>query len=253
VEFVASPSQPGTSGHHLDALSSLNPDSGSTKEDTYHLAPPYRPLGAGDETILSALSVLRDLQSQGKIRRIGISGYPLPVLLRISLVALHTAPFQPLDIIQTYAHQTILNDSLAQGYLDTLTEKAGVGQLMNAAPLAMGLLTDSGGPLWHPLRQETGGIFEATREAAELCRERGAKLEVVASEFGFRELRQKDGKLVPVVIGCKNMDEVTSTLESHRDANGEVKEVGKEVMAMLEKKGVRGYSWANPHEDTFRD
>ena len=195
---------------------------------------------------MNGLNTLRQLQQEGKIRRIGISGYPLPVLLRIALLAKSLPPMRPLDIIQTYAQQTILNDSLEQGYLEAFTEIAGVLQVMNAAPLAMGVLTDSGGPSWHPVRTQPGGQWEASREAASLCRERGTRLEVVASEFGFRELRQKDGKVVPVVVGCKNVHEVRRALESHRDAKGGVSVVGAEVVKLFEEKGVRGFSWACP-------
>lgn len=248
VEFRSSvPSGPGVPGHHLSALPFHNSQPSTTRKagDTFHLTPPHDPLGEGDQLILEALSTLRSLQSEGKIRNIGISGYPLPVLLRIALLTKNTPPYRPLDIVQTYAHQTIMNDSLAQGYLDALTERAGVGQVMNAAPLAMGTLTDGGGPVWHPLRKEAGK-FEVTREAAELCRAKGTRLEIVASQFGFRKLNQKDGKIVPDVVGCKNVDEVRRTLEGHRDAKGQVGEAEKEVIELFEKRGVRGFSWTIP-------
>ena len=123
---------------------------------------------------------------------------------------------------------------------------------MNAAPLAMGVLTDSGGPTWHPIRSASGGIYEVTKEARELCRSKKMTLEEVAAEFGFRELRQKDGKVVPVVIGCKSLDEVKRTLESHRKAremNGKEGQVETEMIELFERKGVRGYSWAVPSEE----
>ena len=245
VEFVATSAQPGIAGHHLSALPALKHERRS-RPDVFHLSQPYTDLGPGDRAILDGLSTLRELQQQGKIRRIGISGYPLPVLLRIALLAKWLIPMKPLDIIQTYAQQTILNNSLERGFLEAFTETASVGQVMNAAPLAMGVLTDSGGPSWHPVRTQLGGQWEASREAASLCRERGTSLEVVASEYGFKELRQKDGKLVPVVVGCKNVHEVRRALESYRDAKGGVSGVGAEVVKLFEDKGVRGLSWANP-------
>lgn len=209
---------------------------------SYGLNPPYSPRGRGDQSILDCLSVLRELQGEGKIREIGLAGYPLPVLLRLSLVALHTHGI-PVDIVQSYAHQTIQNSSLEEGYLRALTDQAKVGQVMNAAPLAMGILTTSGGPEWHPARGTP--IFGATRQAADKCREMGTTLEDVACDFGYRTVRQEDGRIVPVVIGCKNLEEVHMSLRSYKRANGQGarRDVEEQVIKIFDDAGVRHVSW----------
>lgn len=128
-------------------------------------------------------------------------------------------------------------------------------QVMNAAPLSMGILTTQGGQAWHPIRQEAGGkYYETTREASKLCQERGTNLETVASDFGYRPLHHSNGNLVPVVIGCKDLSEVHRTLESYaRVAFDRVdsRELQEEVMALFKEKGVAGFSWSNPSKDCF--
>lgn len=114
----------------------------------------------------------------------------------------------------------------------------------------MGILTTQGGPAWHPFRQEAGGkIFDVTREAVKLCQERGTTLEAVASDFGYRPVHHSDGRLVPVVIGCKDLSEVHRTLESYaRVAYDRVdsREVQDEVRVLFKERGVTGFSWASP-------
>jgi D-arabinose 1-dehydrogenase len=233
----------------LDGLT--NPE----KRKEFHLDPPYSPLGPGEHSILDTYAALRELQIEGKIRKIGIAGYPLPFLLRLALL-IKEQTGRPIDIVQSYAHQTLLNSTLSAGYLAAF-EKAGVKQVVNAAPLSMGTLTTQGGPDWHPIRQVEGGkYYQATRDAAKLCQERGTTLEAVASDFGYRPVHQSDGKLVPVVIGCKNMEEVHRALESYARVaydRTDSKETQQEVRALLEKVGAADWSWANPGPGDFQD
>jgi aryl-alcohol dehydrogenase-like predicted oxidoreductase len=143
---------------------------------------------------------------------------------------------------------------LADRYLAEF-EKAGVKQVVNAAPLSMGILTTQGGPAWHPFRKEAGGkIFEATREASQLCQERGTTLEAVASDFGYKPVHHSNGNLVPVVIGCKDLSEVHRTLESYaRVAYDRVdsREVQEEVRALFKERDVTGFSWASPSPENM--
>lgn len=242
-EFVCDPPRP-KYGSPLDILR----DASLRKE--YKLEPPYKPLGPGDQAVLDSLKALRDLQKEGKIRFIGLAGFPLPVLLRLSLLAKNTAPFLPVDVVQTYSHQTVQNASLGEGYLEAF-QQAGVGRVTNAAPLAMGSLTTAGGPEWHPCRPTP--IFPATREAAKLCQEKGTTIEEVACDFGYRELSMRDqgGKAVPVpvVVGCKNLEEVHMSLQSFAKANKGLDETSQQIQKdardLFEQRGVRNVSYYN--------
>ncbi|KAK4689336.1 hypothetical protein P7C73_g755, partial [Tremellales sp. Uapishka_1] len=244
VEFVSSP--PVTpAGNALTVLPSLlsSPSAEST--------------GKGDDMILASLGVLRDLQAEGKIRKVGIAGYPLPVLLRLALLVQHRTA-QPIDIVQTYGHETLINATLQAGYLDAFTGAAGVAQVVNAAPLLMGLLTTSGGPPWHPARELP--MYRATRDAVQLLQKKERSLEDISAGFGFRRLVQKDGKEVPVVIGCKDLGELHMTLKSwnavnsdgeSKDAKKERKEIEGEVRELFEQLGVINTSWQSPPESVL--
>lgn len=240
-EFVASAPFPCPAGTHLDALGA---DAGK-----YHLVEPYIPLGHGDAAILACLQALRDLQAQGKIRRVGLAGYSLPVLLRLCRMA--KAAGQPVDIVQTYAHQTILCASM-EGYLPAFTD-LGV-KIVNAAPLSMGLLTTGGGPDWHPARKMPE-LFGATREAVQVAKDCGSSIEDVACAFGYRTVLQ-GGEPVPVVIGCTDLKQLHQTLKVYADvqrgAGDEKRDAAeKEVLALFKAKGVHNLSWQSPAPDAF--
>ncbi|KJE01371.1 galactose dehydrogenase [Cryptococcus gattii NT-10] len=204
--------------------------------------------------ILDGIAALREFQTSGHILLVGIAGYPLPILLRLALLV-RDITGKPLDVVQTYAHHTLQNDALQQGYLQALTEKAGVKQVVSASPLAMGLLTTSGGPDWHPAKKYPE-LFDATRAAVEMCKEKGTKLEDVALSFGYRPLNQPDGRRVPIVVGCKDLEEVTDTVRRWKGVNpgaqgvggSEKKELEEEVKKLFAERGVQCWSWACPSE-----
>ncbi|ORX40709.1 NADP-dependent oxidoreductase domain-containing protein [Kockovaella imperatae] len=237
VEFVTPYKVP--AGHHLES------------PPTDLLTPPIKSLGPGEDNVLEGLRTLRALQAEGTIRAIGIAGYTLPVLLRIALLAAST-DIGPLDILQTYSHETLQCSTLSQGYLAKF-EEAGVKQVMNAAPLAMGVLTSAGAADWHPLRMagDKSGAYDASREAVKWCKENETTLEEVAVQSGFKELRSPNGVRVPTVIGCKNVDEVRRTVTGWRKANLEpeapkMAEAIAAVKKIFEDVGAQGYSYLSP-------
>jgi L-galactose dehydrogenase len=86
--------------------------------------------------------------------------------------------------VLSYCHAT-LNDLTFLPFAAEL-RAAGVG-VLNAAPLAMGLLTRQGPPLWHHAPPE---LRAACRRAVEYCDQRGADLADLALShaFGLREI-----------------------------------------------------------------
>jgi D-arabinose 1-dehydrogenase len=243
VDFVTASPRPCPAGKPLEAL--------TDPSDPYHLQSPIKSQGKGDDLIIAALQTLHEYQKEGKILKIGIAGYPLPLLLRLALLA--KSQNITIDIVQTYAHQSLQNTSLQDGFLREFV-KAGVGIVSNAAPLLMGLLTTSGGPAWHPAIRAQGALWKASREASDICKSKGTSLEVVASDFGYKELKMDNGVEVPVVIGCKNVEEVQRALKSwHKARKGDVDEdLVRECKGAFEKYGVLNRSWeegaAGPEE-----
>ncbi|HKA08419.1 MAG TPA: aldo/keto reductase [Gemmataceae bacterium] len=114
---------------------------------------------------------LHKLKAAGKCRFIGMSGLPLGIL-RTAIERCH------LDVVISYTHYTLQNHCLVPDLLPT-AEKYGVG-VMNASPLCMGLLSDHGPPAWHPAPEP---VRTAAREAAKLCRDRGASLATLGMQF----------------------------------------------------------------------
>lgn len=93
------------------------------------------------------IPALLKLKEAGKIRFIGITGLPLEIFTYV----LDRVPPNSVDVILSYCHYCI-NDSTLEDLLPYLESK-GVG-IISASPLAMGLLTNSGPPEWHPASTE---------------------------------------------------------------------------------------------------
>ncbi len=119
-----------------------------------------------DET----LPALRKIQEQGKVRFIGISGYPMNIF---SFILEQT----DLDVVLSYNHYTLQNTMFA-GLVPMLQER-GVG-IMNAAPFSARLLTNAPLPPWHKATEEVRAIC---RKAAEFCSDQGVDIAQLAVQF----------------------------------------------------------------------
>jgi L-galactose dehydrogenase len=126
--------------------------------------------GIVDETI----PALRRVQAAGKARFIGITGLPLSIFP-------YVLDRTSVDTVLSYCHRT-LNDTSLEELLPYLQEKQ-VG-VINASPLAMGLLTRQGPPAWHPAPPQ---IRAACTRAAEQCRTRGRDIAQLALQFAVAE------------------------------------------------------------------
>ena len=113
-----------------------------------------------DET----LPAMRRLREEGKVRFIGVTGFPLEMLRRVAEEA-------EIDAVLSYCHHNPLNTRLRE-VLAPVMEPRGIG-LVNASPLHMGILTPGGPPPWHPAPPE---VKEAGRTAVRWCEEEGIDL-----------------------------------------------------------------------------
>lgn len=129
-----------------------------------------------DQVIAETIPALRKLQEKGKVRYVGITGFPLKIF---SYVLART----DVDTILSYCHYSLNNTSLEK--LLPFLEHKQVG-IINASPLSMGLLTSSGPPAWHPATQE---IKTACSKAASYCRERGVDIAQLALQFALANPR----------------------------------------------------------------
>jgi L-galactose dehydrogenase len=148
---------------------------------------------------------MQDIQQSGKARYIGMSCYPLGLLKQ----AIERCQ---LDVVISYCHFNMQNTLLLTELLP-VAERRGTG-VMNASPLAMGLLTQQGPPPWHPAEPE---IHEACRRASMWCKEHGLDISRVAMQFCLAENR------IPTTItGASTVAELQTNIaaiEEPLDAN----------------------------------
>ncbi|WP_375432691.1 aldo/keto reductase [uncultured Friedmanniella sp.] len=133
----------------------------------------FVPLGPVFEDAHAELVAIRD---EGLCRYIGMTGYPLATMTRAMREA-------GLDVLLTYAHATLLDDSL-QRELAPVAAEQGVG-LINAAAVALGLLTPHGTSMGadHPAGEP---VRQAARAMADLAAQRDVDLAFVANQYSVQ-------------------------------------------------------------------
>ncbi|KAF8257694.1 Aldo/keto reductase family-domain-containing protein [Lactarius quietus] len=234
VEFVAPCVAPRAEGNHSTALS----DEGAA----YGLE--TREAEGSDERVLEAISTLRAMQAEGLIRHIGISGLPLPALLRTAQLVL-TRTGRPLDAVQSYAHLTLQNATLS-AFADALrSTRARVSQVLAASPLGMGLLAPPPAPpAWHPAPQ---AVRDAAREAVSAVGE----AEVARVAVAWSVSAAQEGGM-PVVVGMSNLGEVHAAVEAWRwardDSEGRREELERQAAlarGVFERTGTAGWTWTS--------
>ena len=122
-----------------------------------------------DET----LPALRKIQQQGKVRFVGVSGYPMKMFR-------YVLDRTGLDVILSYNHYTLQNTMLAD--LAPYLKQKGAG-IMNAAPFSARLLTNAPLPPWH---KATPRVREVARKAASHCAKKGSDIAKLALQFSIR-------------------------------------------------------------------
>jgi aryl-alcohol dehydrogenase-like predicted oxidoreductase len=123
-----------------------------------------------DETI----PALRRIQKEGKVRFIGVSGYPQKIFRFI-------ADQTDLDCVLSYNQYTLQNQRFAEESIPYLMGK-GIG-VMNAGPFSARLLTHAPLPAW---LKEPESVKDAARRAAAVCAKRGVDIAQLALQFSCR-------------------------------------------------------------------
>jgi L-galactose dehydrogenase len=119
-----------------------------------------------DET----LPALRKEQEKGKVRYIGISGYPMKIFRFI-------LDQTDLDVVLSYNHYTLQNTMF--GDLVPYLKDKHVG-ILNAAPFSARLLTNAPLPPWH---KATPAVRDICRKAAQHCSQAGVDIAQLALQF----------------------------------------------------------------------
>jgi aryl-alcohol dehydrogenase-like predicted oxidoreductase len=126
-----------------------------------------------EQVIHETIPALQALKAAGKVRYIGITGLPLAKLRYV----LDQVPADTLDTVLSFCHYCLNDDTLGE-HVDYFVER-GVG-VINAAPLAMGLLSAQGPPAWHP----ASTILKThAQQAAAHCAAHDYPIEQLAIQF----------------------------------------------------------------------
>ncbi|KIJ70409.1 hypothetical protein HYDPIDRAFT_172237 [Hydnomerulius pinastri MD-312] len=241
VEFIADIKAPRTSGDHRPAL--------AAEAEAYGLGNGQEAIvyGDGDREVLAAISELQRQQDAGVVKRVGISGYPLPTLLRLGILVKNTAPYKPLDVVMSYSHLNLQNRTVVD-FKAAFEQRAGVKQVISASPFSMGLLNPAP-PVWHPASDNVKGAVKA---AVELCEKSGGTLPDLALEYAFQKGREVE---MPTVVGLSTLKDVHESarvwhaIDKEGLGDGENwKRRVKAVTDLFEEKdgGLLDYSWENP-------
>lgn len=169
-------------------------------------------------------ALLRE-RDKGKIRYVGIAGYPFkPVYYAVQNHAV--------DVTLNYNHYTLQNRRLATELLPFLSDR-GVG-IINAAPFAQRLLTHFELPIWHPADAVTR---EACRQAVQHCEENGINIAKLCVQFSIRH-----PGLATCVIGTGIADDVRQWIEwadAPYDAEA-VSDVEKILQPVIDRNSIYG-------------
>jgi len=156
-----------------------------------------------DLLINETLPELRKIQKEGKARYIGISGYPLDVLLAVA------RQFK-LDFVLTYCHYCLQNERLVD-YVDEF-QKLGCG-LLNAAPLVLAYFTRQGPPPTHYAPPEMKSL---SPKISKMCDEKGIDVAHLAIKYAVHAPLAKNGQITTTLVGIANpaqVDVMVKTLE----------------------------------------
>jgi aryl-alcohol dehydrogenase-like predicted oxidoreductase len=123
------------------------------------------------QVVEQTIPALRQLQQAGKVRFIGISGYPMHIFR-------YVCERTELDCVMSYNQYTLQNTRFVDELVPMLKAK-GVG-VINAGPFSARLLTNAPLPVW---LKEPDEVKAAARQAAAHCASRGVDIAKLALQF----------------------------------------------------------------------
>ncbi|WAQ87528.1 hypothetical protein PtA15_8A432 [Puccinia triticina] len=237
VEYVAEDPDGFNKGGHCGSCS----DSQDAQLDPAPVTEKYtQSYGPGDDTVVLAVKTLFQLKKEGLIRRVGISGYPLATLLRMSHLIVAQLDC-PLDLVMSYSCLTLQNSAL-DSYLPYFQD-SGVVQIISASPLGNGLLTSRGPQDWHPapqtLRQAIKDVTKTIQTEYQLSIEH---LSLLYSMY-----------FPHTVIGFSSVEEVKTALDVLEEIQNpkdttRVSSAQAAVKDTLKKSGFLNWSWPSPSD-----
>jgi len=150
------------------------------------------------------LPALYKLKESGKVRNIGITGFPLKIFRGV-LEKLDDSS-QLVDTVLSYCHYSLNNNTLEQEIPYLKSKNVGI---INASALSMGLLCKHGPPEWHPASPE---IKEYCNKAVKYCFSRGHEIERLALLYSL-----SNSDIHTTLVGTASVEEVTNNINCAND------------------------------------
>ncbi len=172
------------------------------------------------------LPALVELKEKGLVGHVGITDLQLE---NLQWVIEHTEP-GTVESVLNFCHHC-LNDDKLNDFLDYFESK-GIG-IINASPLAMGLLSKRGAPDWHPAPSP---LQEACRRAVAHCESKDYPIEKLAVQFAVSNPR-----IATTLFSTSNPENVIRNVE-FADSPIDM-ELVKEVREIIGDQ--QRVSWAN--------
>jgi aryl-alcohol dehydrogenase-like predicted oxidoreductase len=172
-----------------------------------------------NQVINETLPALLRLKELGKVGHVGITGLPLN---KLQYVVEHV-PEGTVESVLSFCHYCLNDDSLCD-YIPFF-KKHQVG-IINASPLAMGLLTNRGTPDWHPA---SGNLKKICAYAAEQCKLRNYPIEQLAIKYSV-----SNADICTTLISTTSAENIMKNIEwaekpQNEELLSEVREILKPV------------------------
>lgn len=173
------------------------------------------------QVVNETIPALNEAKSQGLVRYIGVTGYPLTVFD-------HVTRYAHVDSILSYCRLTLQDTSLLD--IAPTMQSLGVG-LINASPLSMGLLTKRGAPSWHPASK---AIQAACRKASDYCYLHGTDIAKLALQFSVSH-----AEVATTLVSTASVDHIRSNVKWSEESLD--MDILREVLKLLTD--VSGENW----------
>jgi aryl-alcohol dehydrogenase-like predicted oxidoreductase len=191
-----------------------------------------------NQIVTETLPELRKIQKEGKAKYIGISGYPLDILLII-------ARKFPLDFVLSYSQYCLQNERLSY-YIDEL-QSLGCG-IINAAPLVMVFFTKQGPPHHHQGGKE---FNQNSPKIAKSCTDNGVDVSMMANKYAVQGALAKEGKITSTLIGMASPDQVVVAVKSLEPMTPKEQEAVRKTKETLGSKWLN-YCWRENHSNELQ-
>ena len=150
-----------------------------------------------EQILAETLPAMFKLKEVGKVRFVGITGYPVGILAEIAEAA-------DVDTILSYCRYNLMDTSM-DDVLTPVAEKNGTG-LINGSPLHMRVLTERGAPDWHPAPRR---VVEVGEQVAAYCRSQGIDVSELAMQFALQH-----GYVATTLVGMSKVRSVERNVRS---------------------------------------